>query len=124
MKTTIKNRGGESTLTISGDFRQVLNENFTAVCTAIADEVRILQEIQHLSEENIQLADIVIQAARSSRFPMEAVFKLQKELKMSEMSAKYLMDCPLLDMASLNSEKIQKKLTKIQKQIAMINSLF
>ena len=124
MKTTIKNRGGESTLTIKGDFRQILEENYTAVCTAIADEVRILQELQHLSEENEQLADIVIQAIRSSRYPMEAVFKLQKNLNMSEMAAKYLMDYPLFDLGSLNSEYIQKKLAKIQKQIAMINSLF
>ena len=28
MKTTIKNRGGESTLTITDDFHQVLDENF------------------------------------------------------------------------------------------------
>lgn len=124
MKTTIKNRGGESTLTIKGDFRQILEENFTAVCTAIADEVRILQELQHLSEENEQLADIVIQAIRSSRYPMEAVFKLQKNLNMSEMAAKYLMDYPLFDLGSLNSEYIRKKLAKIQKQIAMINILF
>ena len=124
MKTTIKNRGGESTLTIKGDFRQILEENFTAVCTAIADEVRILQELQHLSEENEQLADIVIQAIRSSRYPMEAVFKLQKNLNMSEMAAKYLMDYPLFDLGSLNSDYIRKKLAKIQKQIAMINILF
>ena len=124
MKTTIKNRGGESTLTIKGDFRQILEENFTAVCTAIADEVRILQELQHLSEENEQLADIVIQAIRSSRAPMEAVLKLQKNLNMSEMAAEYLMARPLFDLGSLNSEHIQKKLAKIQKQIAMFNSLF
>ena len=124
MKTTIKNRCGESTLTISGDFRQILDENFTAVCTAIADEVRILQEVQHLSEENVQLADIVIRAIRSSRYPMEAVLNLQKDLNMSEMAAKYLMAYPLFDLSSLNSEHIQKKLAKIQKQIVMINSLF
>ena len=124
MKTTIKNRGGESTLTITDDFHQVLDENFTAVCTAISNKIRILQELQHLSEENEQLADTVIQTIHSSRFPMEAVFKLQKEMNMSEMAAKCLMDWPLFDLASLNSESIQKKLAKIQKQIAIINSLF
>ena len=124
MKTTIKNKGGESTLTISGDFRQILDENFTAVCTAIADKIRILQELQHLSKENVQLVDIVIQAFRSSRHPMEAVLKLENEMDMSEMTAKYLMNQPLLDFGSLNSEHIQKKLAKIQKQIAIINSLF
>lgn len=124
MKTTIKNRCGESTLTISGDFRQILDENFTAVCTAIADEVRILQEVQHLSEENVQFVDIVIRAIRSSRYPMEAVLNLQKEMDMSEMTAKYLMNQPLFGFGSLNSEIIQKKLAKIQKQIVMINSLF
>ena len=124
MKTTIKNRCGESTLTISGDFRQILDENCTAVCTAIADEVRILQEVQHLSEENVQFVDIVIRAIRSSRYPMEAVLNLQKEMDMSEMTAKYLMNQPLFGFGSLNSEHIQKKLAKIQKQIAMINSLF
>ena len=124
MKTRIKNRCGESTLTISGDFRQILDENFTAVCTAIADEVRILQEVQHLSEENVQFVDIVIRAIRSSRYPMEAVLNLQKEMDMSEMTAKYLMNQPLFGFGSLNSEIIQKKLAKIQKQIVMINSLF
>ena len=124
MKTTIKNRGGESTLTISGDFRQILDENFTAVCTAIADQIRILQELLHLSEENVQLADIVIQAVRSSIYPEEAICKLQQKMNMSEMAAKYLLNQPLLDFGSLNSEHIQKKLAKIQKQIAIINSLF
>lgn len=124
MKTTIKNRGGESTLTISGDFRQILDENFTAVCTAIEDEVRILQELQRLSEENAQLADIVIQVIRSSRVPEEAVGNLQEKMNMSEMAAKYLMDCPLFDLGSLNSEKIQKKLAKIQKHIDKIDTLF
>ena len=124
MKTTIKNRGGESTLTISGDFRQILDENFTAVCTAIEDEVRILQELQRLSEENAQLADIVIQVIRSSCVPEEAVGNLQEKMNMSEMAAKNLMDWPLFDLGSLNSEKIQKKLTKIQKYIDNIYSLF
>ena len=124
MKTTIKNRGGESTLTISGDFRQILDENFTAVCTAIEDEVRILQELQRLSEENAQLADIVIRVIRSSRVPEEAVGNLQEKMNMSEMAAKNLMDWPLFDLGSLNSEKIQKKLAKIQKHIDKIYSLF
>jgi len=124
MKTTIKNRGGESTLTISGDFRQILDENFTAVCTAIEDEVRILQELQRLSEENAQLADIVIQVIRSSCVPEEAVGNLQEKMNMSEMAAKNLMDWPLFDLGSLNSEKIQKKLAKIQKHIDKIYSLF
>ena len=124
MKTTIKNRGGESTLTITDDFHQVLDENFTAVCTTISNKIRILQELQHLSEENVQLADIVIQTIHSSRFPIEAVFKLQKEMNMSEMAAKYLMNWPLMSIVSLNSEELHKKLAKIQKQIAMINSLF
>ena len=124
MKTTIKNRGGESTLTISGDFRQILDENFTAVCTAIEDEVRILQELQRLSEENAQLADIVIQVIRSSCIPEEAVGNLQEKMNMSEMAAKNLMDWPLFDLGSLNSVKIRKKLAKIQKHIDKIYSLF
>ena len=124
MKTTIKNRGGESTLTITDDFHQVLDENFTAVCTAISNKIRILQELQHLSEENEQLADTVIQTIHSSRFPMEAVFKLQKEMNMSEMAAIYLINWPLMSIVSLNSEELHKKLAKIQKHIAIINSLF
>ena len=123
MKTTIKNRGGESTLTITDDFHQVLDENFTAVCTAISNKIRILQELQHLSEENEQLADTVIQTIHSSRFPMEAVFKLQKEMNMSEMTAKYLQNLPLTSLGSLNSEELHKKLDNIQAQITKLSSL-
>ena len=123
MKATIKNKGGESTLTIKGDFYQILDENFTAVCTAISNKIRIHQELLHLSEEDAQLSDTVIHAARSSRSPEEAVCKLQKEMNMSEMTAKYLLNLPLTSLGSLNSEELHKKLDNIQAQITKLSSL-
>ena len=123
MKATIKNKGGESTLIIKDDFYQILDENFTEVCTAISNKIRILQELLHLSKEDAQLADTVIHAARSSRSPEEAVCKLQKEMNTSEMTAKYLMNQPLTNLGSLNSEELHEKLAKIQAQITKLSSL-
>ena len=48
MKTIIKNKGGESTLTIKGDFYQILDENFTEICKAITNKVKTLNELKVL----------------------------------------------------------------------------
>ena len=40
MKTTIKNRGAESTLTISGDFYQILDENFASFPQEATDNLQ------------------------------------------------------------------------------------
>lgn len=124
MKTTIKNRGGESTLTIKGDFYQILDENFTEICQAIANKIKILKELKALLDTDEQVFDTIVHITRKSISPEAAAIKLQEELSLSEMAAKYLMDYPLFDLGSLNSEYIRKKLSKIQKQIAMINILF
>jgi hypothetical protein len=52
MKTIIKNKNGESSLTISGDFYQVQDENFTSIFNAISNEITILQELKHVFDKD------------------------------------------------------------------------
>ena len=39
MKATIRNKGVETTLTIKGNFYQILDENFKEICKAITNKV-------------------------------------------------------------------------------------
>ena len=89
MKTTIKNRGAESTLTISGDFYQILDENFASVCMAIANKGVILKELIHLFDKDDKAIDTVIQIIMKSHFPQEATDNLQEKVGITELTAKY-----------------------------------
>ena len=122
MKTTIKNSGAESTLTISGDFYQILDENFASVCKAIANKCVILKELIHLFDKDDKAINTVIQIIMKSRFPQEAIDNLQKKVGITELTAKYLLNTSLSNLSSMNKNGIEKELAKYKKQIDMIFS--
>lgn len=122
MKTTIKNRGAESTLTISGDFYQILDENFASVCMAIANKGVILKELIHLFDKDDKAIDTVIQIIMKSHFPQEATYNLQEKVGITELTANYLLNTSLSKLSSMNKKGIEKELAKHKKQIDLIFS--
>ena len=123
METTIRNKGGESTQITKIDFYQLLDENFNEVCKAIANKVRILKELKcQIDEGSLQISDIV-QITRTSFSPDEAARRVNEELGLSRMAAKYLMKMSLGKMVSLSSEGLEQELEEYWKQMDAISSL-
>lgn len=123
MKATIRNKSGESTLTIKGDFYEILNENFKEICKAITNKVKSLKELKGLFDADDQVLNTIVQIIRKSINPEAAALNLQEELGMSEMAAKYLLNMPLFTLVSLTAEGIEKELADYRKQMEAICSL-
>ena len=123
METTIRNKSGESILTIKGDFYQILDDNFTELCKAITNKVRSLKELKELLVADDQIIKTILHIINYSITPKAAVLKLQEELGMSKMAAKYLLNMPLFTLVSLTVEGIEQELAEYRKQMEAISSL-
>lgn len=123
MEAKIRNKSGESTLTIKGDFYQILDENFKEICKAITNKVKSLKELKELFDADDQVLNTIVQIIRKSINPEAAALKLQEELGMSKMAAKYLLNMPLFTLVSLTAEGIEKELAEYRKQMEAISSL-
>ena len=123
METTIRNKSGESTLTIKGDFYQILDENFKEICKAITNKVKSLKEMKALLDADDQILNTIVLIIKKSLTPEAAALKLQEELGMSKMAAKYLMNMPLFTLVSLTVEGIEQELAEYRKQMGAISSL-
>ena len=98
MKATIRNKSGESTLTIKGDFYEILNENFKEICKAITNKVKSLKELKGLFDADDQVLNTIVQIIRKSINPEAAA-------------------------VSLTAEGIEKELADYRKQMEAICSL-
>ena len=123
METTIRNKSGESTLTIKGDFYQILDENFKEICKAITNKVKSLKEMKALLDADDQILNTIVLIIKKSFTPEAAALKLQEELGMSKMAAKYLLNMPLFTLVSLTVEGIEQELAEYRKQMEAISSL-
>lgn len=123
MKATIRNKGGEATLSIKGDFYQILDENFKEICKAITNKVKSLKELKVLFDANDQVLNTIVLIIKKSLTPEGAAIKLQEELGMSKMAAKYLLNMPLFTLVSLTAEGIEQELAEYRKQMEAISSL-
>lgn len=123
MKATIRNKSGESTLTIKGDFYEILNENFKEICKAITNKVKSLKELKALFDADDQVLNTIVQIIRKSINPEAAALNPQEELGMSEMAAKYLLNTSLSSSTSLNAEGIEKELADYRNEMEAISSL-
>ena len=123
METTIRNKIGESTLTIKGDFYQILDENFKEICKAITNKVKSLKEMKALLDADDQILNTIVLIIKKSLTPEAAALKLQEELGMSKMAAKYLLNMPLFTLVSLTAEGIEKELADYRNEMEAISSL-
>ena len=123
MKATIRNKGGESTLTIKGDFYQIFDENFKEICKAITNKVKSLKEMKAFLDADDQVIKTILHIINYSITPGAAALKLQEELGMSKMAAKYLLNMPLFTLVSWTVEGIEQELAEYGKQMDAISSL-
>ena len=123
MKATIRNNGVEATLTIKGDFYQILDENFKEICKAITNKVKSLKEMKALLDADDQILNTIVLIIKKSSTPEGAAIKLQEELGMSKMAAKYLLNMPLFTLVSLTAEGIEQELAEYRKQMEAISAL-
>lgn len=123
METTIRNKSGESTLTIKGDFYQILDENFKEICKAITNKVKRLKEMKALLDADDQILNTIVLIIKKSLTPEAAALKLQEELCMSKMAAKYLLNMPLFTLVSLTAEGIENELADYRNEMEAITSL-
>ena len=123
MKATIRNKSGESTLTIKGDFYQILDENFKEICKAITNKVKSLKEMKALLDADDQILNTIVLIIKKSLTPESAALKLQEELGMSKIAAHYLLNMPLFTLVSLTAEGIKQELAEYRKQMEAISAL-
>jgi hypothetical protein len=123
MKATIRNKSGESILTIKGDFYQILDDNFTELCKAITNKVKSLKELKALLDADDQVLNAILHIINYSITPKAAVLKLQEELGMSKMAAKYLLNMSSGTRLFLTAECIEQELAEYRKQMEAISSL-
>lgn len=123
MKATIRNKSGESILTIKGDFYQILDDNFTELCKAITNKVKSLKELKALLDADDQIIGTILQIINYSITPKAAVLKLQEELGMSKMAAKYLLNMSSGTRLFLTAECIEQELAEYRKQMEAISFL-
>ena len=123
METTIRNKSGESTLTIKGDFYQILDENFKEICKAITNKVKSLKEMKALLDADDQILNTIVLIIKKSLTPEAAALKLQEELGMSKMAAKYLLNMPLFTLVSLTVEGIELELADYRNEMEAISDL-
>ena len=122
METTIRNKSGESTLTIKGDFYQILDENFKEICKAITSKVKSLKEMKALLDADDQILNTIVLIIKKSLTPGAAAIKLQEELGMSKIAAHYLLNMPLFALVSLTAEGIEKELSDYRNEMEAISS--
>ena len=123
MEAKIRNKSGESTLTIKGDFYQILDENFKEICKAITNKVKSLKELKALFDADDQVLNTIVLIIKKSLTPEAAALKLQEELGMSKIAANYLLNMPLFTLVSLTAEGIEKELSDYRNEMGAISSL-
>ena len=120
MEAIIKNKGNESTMTIRSDFNQILNDNFAAVCQAIANKGLILNELKEFFDKEKKAVDDIVQIIHKSVTPEVAVENLHVEKGISMITAQYIMNLPLARLTSMDCRGIRQELAKYNKQIGII----
>lgn len=123
MKAAIINKGGEATLSIKGDFYHILDENFKEICKAITNKVKSLKEMKAFLDADDQVIKTILHIINYSITPEAAVLKLQEELGMSKMAAKYLLNMSSGTRIFLTAEGIEQELAEYRKQMEAFSSL-
>ena len=119
MKVLTK-KNGKSVLSFKTDFNEVLEENFAAICEAIANKGKAIKELVNLFEKDENILDNIIQIMTTSRGENAAKNALSKELGISPQNAQYLLDMSLENLTALNVKKLKKMLDDYKANISKL----
>ena len=120
MEMKVLTKNGKSVLSFKTDFNEVLDDNFVAICDAIANKGIILKELLSLFEKEDNSLDAIIQIMTNSRGEKAAKHALSKELGISSHTAQYLLDISLENLTSLNGRKLRKMLDDYKANISKL----
>ena len=122
MKINVVTKNGVSTLSFQfkTDFNEVLDNNFAAICNAIANKGIILKELLSLFEKEDNGLDIIIQIMTNSRGEKAAKRALSEKLGICPQTAQYLLDISLENLTSLNGRKLRKMLDDYKANISKL----
>ena len=120
MKVNIVTTNGASVLSFKTDFNEVLDENFAAICEAIANKGKAIKELVNLFEKDENILDNIIQIITTSRGENAAKNALSKELGISPQNAQYLLDMSLENLTALNVKKLKKMLDDYRTNISKL----
>lgn len=122
MKVNVVTKNGVSTLSFQfkTDFYEVLDDNFDAICEAIADKGKAIKELTSLFEKEDNSLDAIIQIMTNSRGENAASQALRDELGLSQMTAQYLLDMSLEGLTALNAKNLKKMLDDYNANISKL----
>ena len=120
MEMKVLTKNGKSVLSFKTDFNEVLDENFAAICEAIANKGKAIKELVNLFEKDENILDNIIQIITTSRGKNAAKNALSKELGISPQNAQYLLDMSLENLTALNVKKLKKMLDDYRTNISKL----
>lgn len=120
MEMKVLTKNGKSVLSFKTDFNEVLDENFAAICEAIANKGKAIKELVNLFEKDENILDNIIQIMTTSRGENAAKNALSKELGISPQTAQYLLDMSLENLTALNVKKLKKMLDDYRTNISKL----
>ena len=118
MEVKIATQKGVSALSFKTDFNEVLDKNFAAICDAIATRGIVLKELLKLFEEQgDEFLETIWFAPGNGRSKKEAEQFLSEELKISQVTAIYLLETSIEDLSSFSVKKLKKTLDEYRTNI-------
>ena len=120
MEMKVLTKNGKYVLSFKTDFNEVLDENFAAICEAIANKGKAIKELTSVFEKEDNSLDNIIQIMTTSRGENAAKNVLSKELGISSQNAQYLLDMSLENLTALNVKKLKKMLDDYQTNISKL----
>ena len=121
METTFKISKSYSTLTIKADFDMILEENFVAICHAIANRGVALKELLTLFDRNEGSVDEIVRIIKNSLDVYQAANNLCVKLGVSEPTAKFVLALPLSILTSLTPKYLKKKCDEYNRIVGSLN---
>lgn len=120
MEMKVLTKNGKSVLSFKTDFNEVLDENFAAICEAIANKGKAIKELVNLFEKDENSLDNIIQIMTTSRGENAAKNALSKKLGIRSQTAQYLLDMSLENLTVLNAKKLKKLLDDYRTNISKL----
>ena len=108
MNIGIVTKNEVSILSLKTDFNEVLDENFTAVCEAIANKGKVLKELVGLFEKESNCIEKLLSIVRSANGDEKAAQLLSEKLHISCNSAQYILNMSLDSLLSLNAKDLEE----------------
>ena len=121
MNVNVVTKNGLSALSFKTDFNEVLDENFSAICDAIANKGIVLKELLKLFEEcDDEFLEVVLLTPVGRKGKKEAVQSLSEELEISIVTAQYLLNTSFDYLCTLNAKKLRKMLDDYKMNIGKL----